>query len=47
MQKMHFLQVEALKWKGPLNFIDSDTGDKNQDYRKNWIEYACFWFEKG
>ena len=35
---MHFFQSEALKWKGALDFFDSDTGDKNRDYHTNWIE---------
>ena len=26
------------KMKGALDFFDSDTGDKNRDYRTNWIE---------
>ena len=29
---------EAAKWKGGLDVFDSDTGDKNRDYRTNWIE---------
>ena len=33
-----FFQPEASRWKGALDFFDSDTGDKNQDYRINWIE---------
>ena len=37
--KMHIFQLAALKWKGALNFLDSDTCDKNWDYRTNWIEY--------
>ena len=36
--KVHFFQPEAAKWKGGLDFFDSDTRDKNQDYRTNWIE---------
>ena len=31
--KVDFFQQEAAKWKA-----DSDTGDKNRDYRTNWIE---------
>ena len=36
--KSALFQPEAVKWKGALDFFDSDTGDKNQDYCKNWIE---------
>ena len=36
--KVHFFQSEAAKWIGALDFFDSDTGDKNQDYHTNWIE---------
>ena len=36
--KVHFFQSEAEKWIGALHFFDSDTGDKNRDYRTNWIE---------
>ena len=35
---MHFFQPVASKWKGALDFFDSDTGDKNWDHRTNWIE---------
>ena len=38
-EKMHFFQTEASKWKGTLNFFDSDTDDKNRDYCTNRIEY--------
>ena len=36
--KVHFFKPEASKYKGALDFFDSDTGDKNRDYRTNWIE---------
>ena len=36
--KVHFFQSEAAKWIGALDFFDSDTGDKNLDYRTYWIE---------
>ena len=37
-RKMHFFQPETSKWKGALIFFDSDSSDKNRDYRTNWIE---------
>ena len=33
--KVHFFQSEAAKRIGALDFFDSDTGDKNWDYRTN------------
>ena len=39
-----FSQPEAAKWKGGLDFFDSDIGDKNRDYRTHWIEYRQ-WLE--
>ena len=36
--KVHFFQSEASKWIGVLDSFDSDTSDKNWDYRTNWIE---------
>ena len=33
--KRALFQPEASKWKGPLDFFDSDTGDKNRDYPTN------------
>ena len=36
MGKMHFFQRETLKGKGTLVFLkNSDSGDKNRDYRTN------------
>ena len=32
-RKMHFFQPETSKWKGALVFFDSDSSDKNRDYR--------------
>ena len=33
--KSALFQPEASKCKGALDFFDSDTGDKNRDYRTN------------
>ena len=33
--KRTLFQPETSKYKGALNFLDSDTGDKNRDYRTN------------
>ena len=33
--KNAFFQPVASKLKGALDFFDSDTGDKNRDYRTN------------
>ena len=35
---MHFFQPEMLKKKGALVLFDSESSDKNQNYRTNWIE---------
>ena len=35
--KSALFQPEASKCKGALDFFDSDTSDKNRDYRTNWI----------
>ena len=36
--KKDFFSARSGKMKGALDFFDSDTGDKNRDYRTNWIE---------
>ena len=33
--KSALFQPEASKFKGAVDFFDSDTGDKNRDYRTN------------
>ena len=38
MQKNALFQPDTSKWKGVLILLDSDSGDKNRDYRTNWIE---------
>ena len=37
-KKTHFFQLKVSKWKGALDFFDSDTDDKNPDYLTNWKE---------
>ena len=39
MQKMHIFSTgNVVVVKGTLVFFDSDSSDKNQDTRTNWIE---------
>ena len=36
--KSALFQPEASKCKSAIDFFDSDTGNKNQNYRTNWKE---------